>query len=91
MIAAQDDRQGQPMSAPPLWPIVFGTCREILFGVVTDLCDLAASHGCSAADAAWRGDEATLRTHLVQMKSAMGAAIKAFNQLVSVGAKASAA
>jgi hypothetical protein len=71
--------------------IALAAGREVMFSVVMDVCDLAASYGRSAAEAAWRGDEATLRTHLADMKSAMGAALKAFNQLVSVGAKASAA
>ena len=80
----------RPPETVAISPIALAAGREVMFGVVMDLCDLAASYGRSAAEAAWRGDGATLRTRLADMKSAMVAALKAFNQLVSDGAKASA-
>jgi hypothetical protein len=39
-----------PFACPPISPIAPAAGREVMFGVVMDLCDLAASHGCSAAE-----------------------------------------
>jgi hypothetical protein len=92
MIAARRDRQGRrPTSGPPIGASLVATGCGGRFGAVMNLCDLAPSYSPSACQAAWRGDEATHHTHLADMKSAMGAALKAFNQLVSVGATASVA
>ncbi len=76
---------------PPISPIALAAGREIMFGVVMDPCDLAASYGRSAAEAAWRGDEATLGERLREMRKAVIAALMAFNELVAEGEQARAA
>ncbi len=85
-----DPSLGSPPETVAISPIALAAGREVMFGVVMDLCDLAASYGRSAAEAAWRGDEATLRTHLADMKSAVIAALMAFNELAAEGAQARA-
>jgi hypothetical protein len=35
---------------PPISPIAPAAGREVMFGMVMDLCDPAASYGCSAAE-----------------------------------------
>ena len=72
----------------PISPIALVAGRESLFSTITDLCDWAASHGRSAAEAAYRGEQETLGVHLRDMRNATIAALKVFNAIVAAGERA---
>jgi hypothetical protein len=54
--------------------------EERLAELVT-LCDIVASHSTSAREAAWRRDQALLRTHLRHAREGLVLALKTFNSL----------
>ena len=45
-----DPSLGSPPETVAISPIALAAGRELLFDVVMDLCDPAASYGCSAAE-----------------------------------------
>lgn len=67
--------------ASPISPIALAAGREILFGATMDMCDWAASHACSAGEAAWRGDREALGAHLQAAHNALKAALLTFGAL----------
>jgi hypothetical protein len=77
------------MSVPSAAAISAG--RDLLFGAIVETADLAASYARSAAEAAWRGDELTVRVHLGQLRLATIEAIRILNELVAESADARAA
>jgi hypothetical protein len=76
---SQDDAE-QPSSISPI-ACVFDPGRQLLFEATMDMADFAASHACSAAECAWRGDTECLGAHLEQAQSALKAALMTFREL----------
>jgi hypothetical protein len=74
--------------ASPISPIALAAGREVLFGATMDMCDWAASHACSAGEAAWRGDREALGAHLQAARNAVEAALLIFGALEDAKAKA---
>jgi hypothetical protein len=60
--------------------------RNLAFDAIIEHCSLAESFALSAGEAAWRGDELTVRTHLRQLRLCVIASLQTFNdELVGAG------
>ena len=79
------------MSAHSVSPIALAEGREIMFSIVMDMSDWAASHARSAAEAAWRGEAEALGVHLREARCALVAALRSYNEIVAESADARAA
>jgi hypothetical protein len=55
--------------------------RNLQFEFLSEICDLAASYARSASEAAYRGDQLTLGTHLRQMRLVLIESLKTFKEL----------
>lgn len=78
-MSAADDLGTPAFVSPIACPDAPG--NEVLLGVVMDLADWTASCARSAAEAAWRGDEATVGVHLHDALSALTAALKVYREI----------
>ena len=60
-----------------------GDADDVRFNEIRTLCNIAASHGISAGEAAYRQDQNLLGEHLRHAREALVLALKAFNALGS--------
>jgi hypothetical protein len=61
--------------------------RDLAFEAIVETASLAESYARSLSEAAWRGDRATVETHIKQLRSTILTAIDFFRQLDAVEAK----
>jgi hypothetical protein len=68
-----------------------GDADDSRFNDIITLSNIAASHGVSAGEAAWRRDEKLLAEHLKHLREAVVLALRVYNEIVAAGEKARAA
>jgi hypothetical protein len=72
-------------------PAIVSVCDDLRFAVIVEALALAESYLRSAAEAPWRGDRLTLRTHLQQVRLSAITAARIFKELSREGQEASSA
>jgi hypothetical protein len=65
-----------------------GDADDSRFNEIITLANIAASHGVSAGEAAWRRDENLLAGHLKHLREAVVLTLRVYNEIVAAGEKA---
>jgi hypothetical protein len=69
------------MQTDPPSPEAISAARDLVFEGLVETGSLAESYSRSLAEAAWRGDRATVEVHLKQLRACVVAGIGIFKQL----------
>lgn len=75
-------RAGQTACAPPSAAAI-AACRNLILEGMREVFDLASSYARSGEEASYRGDEATLKVHITQLRACVVELIKLRNDLIA--------
>ena len=83
-------RAGQTACAPPSAAAI-SACRNLILEGMREVFDLASSYARSGEEASYRGDVATLKVHITQLRACVVELIALRNTLTAQGGKAETA